>query len=64
MLVNELNNWQPTAEVEWVNLVSARQGIFQVTAENSTDLSDYGVYDTSTIDKVVKIVVTLSYTIN
>lgn len=45
-------------------LVSARQGIFQVTAENSTDLSDYGVYDTSTIDKVVKIVVTLSYTIN
>lgn len=45
-------------------LVSARQGIFQVTAENSTDLSDYGVYDTSTIEKVVKIVVTLSYTIN
>lgn len=45
-------------------LVSARQGIFQVTAENSTDLSDYGVYDTSTIDKVVKIVVTLSYNIN
>lgn len=45
-------------------LVSARQGIFQVTAENSTDMSDYGVYDTSTIDKVVKIVVTLSYTIN
>lgn len=44
-------------------LVSARQGIFQVTAENSTDMSDYGVYDTSTIDKVVKIVVTLSYTI-
>lgn len=45
-------------------LVSARQGIFQVTPENSTDLSDYGVYDTSTIEKVVKIVVTLSYTIN
>ncbi len=44
-------------------LVNARQGIFQVTAENSTDLSDIGVYDTSTIDKVVKIVVTLSYVI-
>jgi hypothetical protein len=44
-------------------LVNARQGIFQVTPENSTDLSDIGVYDTSTIDKVVKIVVTLSYVI-
>lgn len=44
-------------------LVASRQGIFQVTAENSTDLSDSGVYDTSTIDKVVKIVVTLSYVI-
>jgi uncharacterized protein len=44
-------------------LVNARQGIFQVTADNSTDLSDIGVYDTSTIDKVVKIVVTLSYVI-
>lgn len=42
-------------------LMSARQGIFQVTPENSTDLSDMGTYDTSTIDKVVKIVVTLSY---
>ena len=45
-------------------LVNARQGIFQVTSENSTDMSDYGIYDTSTIEKVVKIVVTLSYTIN
>ena len=45
-------------------LMSARQGIFQVTPENSTDLSDMGTYDTSTIDKVVKIVVTLSYETN
>jgi hypothetical protein len=45
-------------------LLSARQGIFQVTPENSTDLSDMGTYDTSTIDKVVKIVVTLSYATN
>jgi hypothetical protein len=43
------------------NLISARQGIFQVTAENSTEMSDYGVYDTSSINKSVKIVVTLSY---
>lgn len=45
-------------------LMSARQGIFQVTPENSTDISDTGAYDTSTIDKVVKIVVTLSYATN
>lgn len=45
-------------------LMSARQGIFQVTPENSTDLSDTGAYDTSTIGKVVKIVVTLSYATN
>lgn len=46
------------------HLMSARQGIFQVTPENSTDLSDMGTYDTSTIDKVVKIVVTLAYATN
>lgn len=46
------------------SLANARQGIFQVTPENSTDLSDYGVYDTSTIEKIVKIVITLSYTIH
>jgi uncharacterized protein len=45
-------------------LMNARQGIFQVTPENSTDLSDMGTYDTSTIEKVVKIVVTLSYATN
>ncbi len=43
-------------------LVSARQGVFQVTAENSTDVDDYGTYDTRSTDKIVKIVVTLSYT--
>ena len=45
-------------------LVTARQGIFQVTAENSSDLCEDHVYDTSTIDKVVKVFVTLSYTID
>lgn len=42
-------------------LVSARQGVFQVTTEHATDVSDSGTYDTSSIDKVVKIVVTLAY---
>jgi hypothetical protein len=42
-------------------LVSARQGVFQITTEHATDVSDSGAYDTSSIDKVVKIVVTLAY---
>lgn len=44
-------------------LNSARQGVFQITTPNSTETSDYGVYDTSTIDKTAKVVVTLDYTI-
>lgn len=43
-------------------LVSARQGVFQVTSEHSTDVNDYGTYDTSSPIKIIKIVVTLSYT--
>lgn len=44
-------------------LVSARQGIVQITTRNSTETSDWGVYDTSTIDKVAKLAVTLEYEI-
>lgn len=55
------NQFTKTSGSSVGRLLSARQGIFQVTPENSTDLSDMGTYDTSTIDKVVKIVVTLSY---
>ncbi len=44
-------------------LLNARQGVFQVTAPNSSDISDYGTYDTSSINKVVKIVVTMTYSV-
>ena len=44
-------------------LRSARQGVFQITAPNSTETSGYGIYDTSTIDKTVKAVVTLEYAV-
>jgi uncharacterized protein len=43
------------------SLASASQGVFQITALNSTDTSGYGEYDTSTIDKLVKAVVTLEF---
>lgn len=44
-------------------LISAQQGVFQITKRNSTDTSGYGAYDTSTIEKTAKAVVTLEYAI-
>lgn len=44
-------------------LRSATQGVFQVTPVNSTEVSSYGRYDTSTIEKSVKAVVTIEYSI-
>lgn len=45
------------------SLVSAEQGVFQITTRNSTETSGYGMYDTSTVDKTVKAVVTMVYAI-
>ncbi|MEN6384862.1 MAG: SIMPL domain-containing protein [Phycisphaerales bacterium] len=44
-------------------LCSASQGVFQITPLNSTDVSDMGEYNTSTIDKKVKAVVTLEFNV-
>ena len=44
-------------------LVSAQQGVFQITERNSTEVSGYGEYDTTTIDKTAKAIVTLEYEI-
>ncbi len=44
-------------------LSSASQGVFQITPVDSTDASDSGEYDTTTIEKKVKAVVTLEYDI-
>lgn len=44
-------------------LVEAQQGVFQITPPDSTDVSDWGLYDTSTIEKDIKAVVTLKYLI-
>lgn len=45
------------------SLRAARQGVFQITEPNSTETSGYGLYDTSTIEKSIKAVVTLEYSI-
>lgn len=42
---------------------SARMGVFQITPVNSTDVSDWGVNDTTALDKKVTAVVTVSFAI-
>lgn len=44
-------------------LNSASQGVFQITPVDSTQVTDYGSYDTTTITKNVKAVVTLEFAI-
>jgi hypothetical protein len=44
-------------------LQSAATGVFQVTAKNSVDVSDYGVYDTTSIDKKITAVVKTSFSL-
>jgi hypothetical protein len=44
-------------------LISAQQGVLQITERHSTDTSGCGVYDTATIEKTAKAVVTLEYAI-
>lgn len=44
-------------------LRSASQGVFQITPLHSTEVSDYGLNDTSSIDKAIKAVVTVEYAI-
>jgi hypothetical protein len=39
-------------------------GVFQVTSPNSTDVSDYGEYDTSTLEKDVTAVVNVSFALS
>lgn len=42
---------------------SVKTGVFQITAPNSTEVSDYGIYDTSTIDKKVTAVTQVTFRI-
>lgn len=43
------------------NVITASQGVFQITSQDSVDSSDYGVYDTSTIEKKITAVVRVSF---
>jgi hypothetical protein len=39
-------------------------GVFQVTSPNSTEVSDYGVYDTTTVNKEVTAVVNVTFALD
>lgn len=42
---------------------SAKMGVLQITAADSTDVSDYGTYDTSTVEKDMTAVVNISFAV-
>ncbi len=45
-------------------LRSAAMGVLQITPVNSTDVSDYGSYDTTSIQKMITAVVRASFSVN
>ncbi|BAZ45129.1 hypothetical protein NIES4102_21470 [Chondrocystis sp. NIES-4102] len=42
-------------------ITSAKTGVFQITPRNSTDVSDYGIYDTSSLEKDITAVVSVEF---
>lgn len=43
---------------------SARMGVFQITPRNSTEVSDYGINDTSSLEKDITAVVRVSFSVD
>lgn len=43
---------------------SSRMGVIQITSRNSTEISDYGMNNTSSIDKTITVVVNMSFSID
>lgn len=42
---------------------SSRMGVIQINAKNSTEISDYGMNNTTSIDKTITVVVNMSFSI-
>ena len=45
------------------NIQSVKMGVFQIVAKDSTDVSDYGIYNTNAKDKKINAVVNATFTI-
>jgi hypothetical protein len=43
---------------------SSRMGVIQINAKNSTDISDYGINDTSSLEKTIRAVVSVNFSID
>lgn len=43
------------------SLITARQGVIQITRQASNDTSDYGVYDTTSVNKIIRLVMTMEF---
>ena len=44
-------------------LMIARQGVIQITAPASNETSDYGIYDTGSVQKVMRLVMTMKFSL-
>ena len=44
-------------------LMTARQGVIQITEPACNDTSDYGVYNTSSVTKVIRLVMTMTFSL-
>ncbi len=42
---------------------SAETGVFQITSRNSTEVSDYGIYDTSSVEKDITAVLSVKFSL-
>lgn len=42
-------------------LMTARQGVIQITRPASSETSDYGMYDTASVHKVIRLVMTMEF---
>lgn len=45
-------------------VMSSRMGVVQINAKNSTEISDYGINNTTSIDKTIRVVVNMSFSID
>jgi len=43
---------------------SSRMGVVQINAKNSNEISDYGINNTTSIDKTIRVVVNMSFSID
>ncbi len=52
-----------TTDLEVDKLISARAGVFQITEPYSTEISGYGIHNTSSVRKNIKVTVSAEYTL-